>query len=83
MRSHWSRRVLVYALIGLVLHFGGARVLVALGVVDRLLASAIPLELGILPLALVFFTIRLLVLFVAPGLCAAALLLGWLWPPRP
>lgn len=79
----WPRRVLVYAIIGLCLHLGGARVLVGLGIVDRLLASAVPLELGLLPLALVFFSVRLLVLFVAPGLCLAALVLGWLWPARP
>lgn len=82
MKYHWSRRILPYVLILLVIDIGGTRVLNGLHIVDLLLASKVPMELGVLPLAVFFLTAHLLVLFLAPGLLAAALLLGWLWPPR-
>lgn len=79
---HWSRRAVAFAAVVIVVDLGGARVLASLGILDRLLASDAPLTLGVLPLAAVFFVARLCSRFLAPGLLAAALLLGWLWPPR-
>jgi hypothetical protein len=72
----WAKGVLWVALALLALDLAGGRVLTGLGVTEALMASSVPLEMGLLPLALAMLSIRLLLYVVAPGLVVAAILLG-------
>ncbi len=76
------RRALLAAGALLVLHVALAHALDALGLVERLLAPSGPWALLMLPLTLVFFAVRLSILFLMPGLVAAALLFWALRGPR-
>jgi hypothetical protein len=77
-RPRWPRRAL--ALIGalLVVHVAGARALDALGLVESLLSPGGARLALVLPLAVLFFAARILLLFVAPGLTIAAVLEAWI-----
>lgn len=72
----WAQGVIWVALALLALDLAGARVLAGLGITEALMASSVPLEMGLLPLALGMLCIRLLLYVVAPGLVLAAFLLG-------
>lgn len=69
------RRTLIFAAVVLVLNLGGAYLLDALGLVAGLLSPHGGTAALLVPLALVFYTARILSLFVVPGLVVGALLL--------
>lgn len=69
------RRTLVFAAVVFVLNLGGAYLLDALGLVEGLLSPHGGMLALLLPLAVVFYAARLLLLFVVPGLVAGALVL--------
>jgi hypothetical protein len=75
------KRTLIFAAIVLALNLGGAYLLDALGLVERLLSPHDGTAALLVPLAVVFYTARILALFVAPGLVAGSLLL-WAWDRR-
>jgi hypothetical protein len=69
------RRTLVFAAVISILNLAGAYLLDALGLVEGLLSPhGGSIEL-LLPLAIVFYTARILLLFAVPGLVVGALLL--------
>ena len=69
------RRTLVFAAVIFLINLAGAYLLDALGLVEGLLSPhGGSIEL-LLPLAIVFYTARILLLFAAPGLVVGALLL--------
>ncbi len=72
-----GRRAAVIAIVLVALHELGARALDARDVADRLLASGVA-DLAAIALIGAFFVVRLALVFVAPGLVAAALVL-WVW----
>lgn len=72
------KRTLIFAAIVLALNLGGAYVLDALGLVEGLLSPHGGTAALLLPLAVLFYTARILLLFVVPGLVAGALL-PWAW----
>lgn len=69
------RRTLVFAAAVLLLNLGGAYLLDALGLVEGLLSPHGGTAALLVPLAVAFYTVRILALFVAPGLVAGALIL--------
>jgi hypothetical protein len=69
------RRTLGFAAALLLLNLGGAYLLDALGLVEGLLSPNGGRLALLLPLAVLFYAARLLLLFVAPGLVLGALLL--------
>lgn len=69
------RRALVFAAAVFAMNLGGAYLLDALGLVEGLLSPHAGTIALLLPLALVFYVVRLLLFFVAPGLVAGALLI--------
>lgn len=69
------RRTLVFAAAVLLLNLGGAYLLDALGLVEGLLSPHGGTAALLVPLAVVFYTVRILALFVVPGLVAGALIL--------
>jgi hypothetical protein len=68
------RRTLIFAGAVMVVHLGGAYLLDALGLVEGLLSPHGGTLFYLLPLALLFYTARILALFVVPGLVVGALL---------
>jgi hypothetical protein len=69
------RRTLVFAAVIFLINLAGAYLLDALGLVEGLLSPhGGSIEL-LLPLAIVFYTARILLLFAVPGLVVGALLL--------
>lgn len=69
------RRTLVFAAVLFFINLAGAYLLDALGLVEGLLSPhGGSIEL-LLPLAIVFYTARILLLFAVPGLVVGALLL--------
>lgn len=69
------KRTLIFAAVVLLLNLGGAYLLDALGLVEGLLSPHGGTAALLVPLALVFYTARILSLFIVPGLVAGALLL--------
>ena len=69
------RRTLVFAAVVLLMNLGGAYLLDALGLVEGLLSPHGGTAALLVPLAVVFYTVRILALFVVPGLVAGALIL--------
>jgi hypothetical protein len=67
------KRTLVFAATVLVLNLAGAYLLDALGLVEGLLSPHGGTAAVLLPLAALFYTARILSLFVVPGLLAGAL----------
>jgi hypothetical protein len=74
MRRLSPRRAVLLAIALLAFNAGAELALDALGVMESLLAPPGPRALLIIPLVLLFFTARLLLLFAAPGLLVAAIL---------
>lgn len=72
------RRTLVFSGVILTVNLGGAYLLDALGLVERLLSPQGGMLAVLLPLAVVFYAARLAALFVVPGLVAGAALV-WAW----
>jgi hypothetical protein len=72
-RLRASLRTPLFVLSLFLVDLGGARLLDALGLVESLLAPGGTRALLVLPLALVFYAARLLLVFVAPGLVLAFL----------
>jgi len=68
----FPRRTVIFAATVFVLNLGGAYLLDALGLVEGLLSPGGGRLAWLLPLAVVFYGARLLLLFVAPGLTLAA-----------
>jgi len=69
------RRTLVFAAAVLLLNLGGAYLLDALGLVEGLLSPHGGTAALLVPLAVAFYTVRILALFVVPGLLVSALIL--------
>lgn len=69
------KRTLLFAAVVFTLNLGGAYLLDALGLVERLLSPSGGLVALLIPLAVVFYAARLLLLFVVPGLVVGALAL--------
>lgn len=69
------KRTLLFAAVVFTLNLGGAYLLDALGLVERLLSPSGGLVVLLIPLAVVFYAARLLLLFVVPGLVVGALAL--------
>lgn len=78
MRAWLPRRALLVAAALVAIELLGVRALAALGLVESLLSPGGGRALVALPLAVIFFTARLLVRFVVPGVVASSLLLAWL-----
>lgn len=70
-----TKRTLLFAAVVFTLNLGGAYLLDALGLVERLLSPSGGLVALLIPLAVVFYAARLLLLFVVPGLVVSALAL--------
>ena len=69
------KRTLLFAAVVFTLNLGGAYLLDALGLIERLLSPSGGLVARMIPLAVVFYAARLLLLFVVPGLVVGALAL--------
>jgi hypothetical protein len=69
------KRALLFAAVVFTLNLGGAYLLDALGLVERLLSPSGGAVAVLIPLAVVFYAARLLLLFVVPGLVVGALAL--------
>lgn len=69
------KRTLLFAAVVFTLNLGGAYLLDALGLVERLLSPSGGIVALLIPLAVVFYAARLLLLFVVPGLVVGALAL--------
>lgn len=68
------RRTLIVAGVVLLVNLGGAYLLDALGLVERLLSPQGGMLAVLLPLAVVFYAARIAALFVVPGLVLGALI---------
>jgi hypothetical protein len=78
MMAWLPRRTLIIAAALVAIELLGVRILAALGLVESLLSPGGGRALVALPIAVIFFTARLLVRFVLPGVVASSLLLAWL-----
>lgn len=78
MMAWLPRRTLIVAAVLVAIELLSVRILAALGLVEALLSPAGGRALVALPIAVLFFTARLLVRFVVPGVVASSLLLAWL-----
>jgi hypothetical protein len=72
--GRWLKRALIAAAALLLAHVALAYALDALGLVESLLSPSGLRALAALPLAILFYLVRLALLFVMPGLLLAALL---------
>ena len=75
MKAPLPRRMLTFAAALAAIHLAGAYLLDALGLVEGLLSPSGGRLVYLIPLAVFFYVVRFLALFVAPGLVLGAIVL--------